>query len=56
VFVAPYFNRAKTAQLRCYYDVISKVLNDTALNPLNELEIAELLNWDAEKLRQKMSV
>ena len=56
VFVAPYFNRAKTAQLRCYYDVISRVLNETALNPLNELEIAELLNWDAEKLRQKMSV
>lgn len=55
VFVAPSFNRAKTAQLRCYYDVISRVLDETALNPLNELEIAKLLNWDAEKLRQKMS-
>ncbi len=56
VFVAPNFNLAKTAQLRCYYDLISRVSNETALDPLNELEIAELLNWDAEKLRQKMSV
>lgn len=56
VFIAPSFNLAKTAQLRCFYDVISRVSNEAALDPLNELEIAELLNWDAEKLRQKMSV
>lgn len=55
VFVAPNFNRTKIAQLRCYYDVISRVSTKATLNPLNELEIAELLNWDAEKLRQKMS-
>lgn len=56
VFIVPSFNLAKTAQLRCFYDVISRVSNEAALDPLNELEIAELLNWDAEKLRQKMSV
>ena len=56
VFIASSFNLAKTAQLRCFYDVISRVSNEAALDPLNELEIAELLNWDAEKLRQKMSV
>lgn len=55
VFVAPNFNRTKTAQLRCYYDVISRVFTRATLNPLNESEIAELLNWDAEKLRQNMS-
>ena len=56
VFAMLNFSLAKTVQLRCYYDVISRVLNKTALNPLNELEITKLLNWDSEKLRQKMSV
>jgi hypothetical protein len=31
-------------------------LDTAVLNPLNELEVASLLNWDAEKLRQKMWV
>jgi rhamnose utilization protein RhaD (predicted bifunctional aldolase and dehydrogenase) len=56
VFARNNFSLAKIIQLRCYYDVISRVLNEGELNPLNELEIAKLLNWDAEKLRQKMSV
>jgi len=56
VFTRPNFSLARTVQLRCYYDVISRVLDHAALNPLNELEIGELLNWDAEKLRQMMSV
>jgi rhamnose utilization protein RhaD (predicted bifunctional aldolase and dehydrogenase) len=56
VFVAPNFNRAKTVQLRCYYDVISRVLGTTMLNPLTESDITTLLNWDAEKLRQEISI
>jgi rhamnose utilization protein RhaD (predicted bifunctional aldolase and dehydrogenase) len=55
VFAKPEFNQAKTAQLRCYFDVISRVNPDVRLEPLSESAIHALLNWDAEKLRQQMS-
>ena len=55
VFVRPDFNRAKGAQLRCYYDVISRVMPNASLDPLDEAAVHALLNWDAEKLRQQMS-
>lgn len=55
VFVKPDFNKTKTAQLRCYFDVISRVSPDAYLEPLSESAIHALLNWDAEKLRQQMS-
>jgi rhamnose utilization protein RhaD (predicted bifunctional aldolase and dehydrogenase) len=55
VFVKPNFNQAQTAQLLCYYDVISRILPDAELDPLDESSINDLLNWDAEKLRQRMS-
>lgn len=56
VFVKPDFNQAKGAQLRCYYDVISRVMPDAQLDPLDETAVHALLNWDAEKLRQQMSI
>lgn len=56
VFITKNFNLAKTAQLHCYYDVISRVVSATALNPLTESDIGTLLNWDAEKLRQRIAV
>ena len=55
VFVKPDFNMAKTAQLRCYFDVISRLSSDAHLEPLSESAVHALLNWDAEKLRQQMS-
>ena len=55
VFVRPDFNKAKTAQLRCYFDVISRLSSDARLEPLSESAVHALLNWDAEKLRQQMS-
>ena len=55
VFVKPNFNKAKIAQLRCYFDVISRLSPDARLEPLSELAVHALLNWDAEKLRQQMS-
>ena len=55
VFVSPNFSLAKALQLRCYYDVISRVAPDAYLETLDDLEIHELLNWDAEKLRQQMA-
>lgn len=54
VFVAPDFNIAKTAQLRCYYDVIIRVFPDAVLEPLSYGAIRELLNWDAEKYRMNL--
>ena len=54
VFVNSGFNKAKTAQLRCYYDVISRVLSVDELDPLDEMSIASLLDWDAEKYRQRI--
>lgn len=55
VFVRPDFNKAKTAQLRCYFDVISRLSPVARLEPLSESAVHALLNWDAEKLRQQMS-
>jgi rhamnose utilization protein RhaD (predicted bifunctional aldolase and dehydrogenase) len=55
VFVKPNFNLAKIVQLRCYFDVISRVAPDARLEPLSSLEVEDLLNWDAEKLRQKIA-
>ncbi|MBT8552465.1 class II aldolase [Polynucleobacter paneuropaeus] len=55
VFVKPSFNLAKTAQLRCYYDVISRVPPDAILEPLSRRAINDLLNWDAEKYRIDLS-
>jgi rhamnose utilization protein RhaD (predicted bifunctional aldolase and dehydrogenase) len=55
VFVSPNFSLAKTAQLGCFYDVISRVTPDTHLDPLDDAAVHALLNWDAEKHRQKIS-
>jgi rhamnose utilization protein RhaD (predicted bifunctional aldolase and dehydrogenase) len=49
------FMQANLNQLRCYYDVISRIGSDTDLQPLSQAEIDALLNWDAEKLRQQMA-
>lgn len=55
VFIKPDFSQAKIAQLRCYYDVVSRISPDVKLDPLSDEAIDALLNWDAEKLRQQMS-
>ena len=55
VFVSPTFNKAKSAQLRCYYDVIIRVAPEAMLDPLSQSDVEALLNWDAEKLRQNMA-
>ncbi len=55
VFVHPEFSMAKHAQLRCYYDVLSRQEEGTVLNSLNDNQIANLLNWDAEKYRMNMT-
>lgn len=55
VFVTATFNKAKHAQLRCYYDVITRQNPHSCVKALTVNQVAELLNWDAEKYRQFIS-
>ncbi len=43
------------AQLYCYFDVIIRQSASERLRVLSEEEIGQLLNWDAEKYRQRLS-
>jgi HAD superfamily hydrolase (TIGR01549 family) len=52
VFVVPNFNKSQYAQLLCYYEVLSRQENGNRLNSLSSVQVAEILNWDAEKFRQ----
>ena len=55
VFVQSEFSLTKQAQLRCYYDVLSRQVRPELINPLNQEQIAELLNWDAEHYRMNIA-
>lgn len=54
VFVMPTFNKAKSAQLRCYYDVLVRQKIGLSIKALTTAQIAELLNWDAEQYRMNL--
>jgi len=45
VFVKPTFNRAKRAQLRCYYDVMKRQDSCASISVLSSSQVYELLNW-----------
>lgn len=49
------FTQAKLQQLRCYYDVIARQTAEIELAVLNQNQIAELLNWDAERYRMSLA-
>ena len=51
VYARPALNRARLAQLRCYYDVLARQPAGERLAALGKEQIAELLNWDAERYR-----
>jgi rhamnose utilization protein RhaD (predicted bifunctional aldolase and dehydrogenase) len=55
VFVRQALTDAKLMQLRCYYDVIARQDEQEQLMPLRPEQVAELLNWDAEKYRKSIS-
>lgn len=44
--------QAQKAQLRCYFDVVVRQDFSAKLISLNDHQVAELLNWEAEKYRQ----
>jgi len=43
---------AQKSQIRCYYDVVSRLGGEEKLSTLSDLQVSELLDWDAEKYRQ----
>ncbi|MYM86011.1 class II aldolase [Rugamonas sp. FT82W] len=49
------FGAARTAQLRCYYDVLARQPSGAALTVLSAPQLAELLDWDAERYRLAMA-
>lgn len=55
VFTQPGFGAGKLAQLRCYYDVLSRQPEAGDIKTLDDEQIAELLNWDAERYRMQLS-
>jgi rhamnose utilization protein RhaD (predicted bifunctional aldolase and dehydrogenase) len=44
---------AKKAQLRCYYDVLVRQAPSEKLESLKQINIKEILNWEAEIFRQR---
>jgi rhamnose utilization protein RhaD (predicted bifunctional aldolase and dehydrogenase) len=55
VFSLISFDRAKIEQLRCYSEVLMRQKESSRIRSLDKVEIAELLNWDAEKYRIDIS-
>lgn len=55
VYVMPSFNKTKQVQLRCYFDVIARQKPQSPMRVLTDIQIAELLNWDAELYRMNLT-
>jgi len=54
VYVRQTFSHAQRAQLRCYYDVVSRQPSDAPIRSLTNQDVSELLNWDAERYRMML--
>jgi rhamnose utilization protein RhaD (predicted bifunctional aldolase and dehydrogenase) len=55
VLVAPQTPAAAEEMLRCQADVLLRVPAEAGLRFLSPAEVGELLNWDAEKFRQRLA-
>ncbi|POA32058.1 MULTISPECIES: class II aldolase/adducin family protein [unclassified Pseudomonas] len=51
-FARETMNKAKIAQLICYYDVMTKLNDGAPLSTLTDAQICELVDWDAEQYRR----
>ena len=56
VFQHQSLSKAQEDQLICYFEVLSRQSAVTDLVCLSDSDIDELLNWDAEKYRQSISL
>lgn len=54
-FARETMNKAKIAQLICYYDVMTKLNDGAQLSTLTDAQISELVDWDAEKYRRGLN-
>lgn len=55
VYSLPEFSKAQFEQLRFYWDVVVRTDITSKVSTLNEDEVCELINWDAEKYRIHVS-
>jgi len=55
VYATEAFNKAKQEQLRCYFDVLARQQEATHLKALSDDQVAELIDWDAEKYRLQIA-
>lgn len=55
VYATPDFSASKREQLGCYADVVLRQSPDGQLDSLSDKQIAELLDWDAEKYRIQLA-
>jgi len=55
VFYLNNLSQAKLSQLRCYFDVLVRQKPNHKLRSLNSNEIFEIVDWDAEDYRIKLS-
>lgn len=56
VYALNSFGASKLAQLRCYWDVVSRQEEDVIFDTLTKQDIDNLINWDAEKHRLSISI
>ncbi|RDB35093.1 MAG: class II aldolase [Spirobacillus cienkowskii] len=55
VYESTTINDAQRIQLRCYYEVLTRQVVSENLESLTSFQVAELLNWEAEKYRISVS-
>ncbi len=55
VYVTVAFSKVHYLQLRCYYEVMRRQPEHVQLKPLAQMEVADLLSWDAEKYRMSLT-
>ncbi len=55
VLVSSTATQAAREQLLCYADVVVRLRTDSAPVPLADADVADLLDWDAEKYRQSLA-
>ena len=48
--------QSQKIQLRCYYEIIRRQKTSDNLVKLSELQVHDLINWDAEQYRQSLSM
>ncbi|CCN47653.1 putative class II Aldolase/Adducin [Vibrio nigripulchritudo MADA3029] len=54
VFLRENINKAQLQQLRCYYEVLTRLKSEEILSTLSDIEVIDLVSWDAEEYRKSI--